>query len=805
MAQLNWLDPSWDDDGAGLSSLERRQRKAAEKQDVLAFYSSLNFLFFVVVLLLLWSEIYAFATAPSRALTGAFFLELSRGITLALSQLRNLYAHVGHLAWTLNAVVYGADFTMRGVSVTDGAARLLGRGLYYLALALSGMVMYRTYPHAVQAPTRAAGLITLAAVTLFCVPRLYDLAAAATTKPADPVAAPNKKKAAQAAAATSSAAVQPSSAATSTVAPVAASQLGSQRHSSSSIPATVAPPGGGASLSAAATGVSASASKPRADSGGAKPNVAASAAGGAAKAAVQVAAAPPPPAPATPTASGGLFARITATVTSATAVAAPVLSGRAAKKAASAARKQAAATQPAPPPQYIIVQPPPPPRKVAVTDAAAAASQPQPVRNAWLNPNPVIKQAVPGKGPKGAPAAATAAAQGPSAAAAIHGIVVPPPPPPPPRQSPTAAAAAASVGLSSADPPLLSAHSSGGTPCTDPVAPPPTGLSAGAAIGEPVASHPARNASAATVAAGCPIAAQFAAAQLSTRASGGGAAVGAGPIDGLVSATIVTTDASFGPLVAHKHASGDLDISAAAANYRPYPSSGPAPQGADAESDSFSFFSIPPPAISDSTVNDSIAAMGGIADADGAAQTTAQELYSLYGPGSGYSSLTTFAADPVWNPNLPALFSPTATSAGRAPRVPPPGFPSHAYGGAFASFATGGVWSQHPPTGAAGPAATDVPAAAAVDALPLPPAGENGVLASLGFVEDGAADSSSGGGGDDGAGSCAICWSAPRQVGFLHGKTSHLCVCRRCAAQLREGVHRCPMCRQLIERIIDIF
>lgn len=43
------------------------------------------------------------------------------------------------------------------------------------------------------------------------------------------------------------------------------------------------------------------------------------------------------------------------------------------------------------------------------------------------------------------------------------------------------------------------------------------------------------------------------------------------------------------------------------------------------------------------------------------------------------------------------------------------------------------------------------------------------------------------------------------QVGFLHGKTSHLCVCRRCAAQLREGVHRCPMCRQLIERIIDIY
>jgi len=53
--------------------------------------------------------------------------------------------------------------------------------------------------------------------------------------------------------------------------------------------------------------------------------------------------------------------------------------------------------------------------------------------------------------------------------------------------------------------------------------------------------------------------------------------------------------------------------------------------------------------------------------------------------------------------------------------------------------------------------------------------------------------------------SCTICLNAPRQVGFLHGKTSHLCVCRTCARRLREGVHRCPICRQLIERVIDIY
>ena len=44
----------------------------------------------------------------------------------------------------------------------------------------------------------------------------------------------------------------------------------------------------------------------------------------------------------------------------------------------------------------------------------------------------------------------------------------------------------------------------------------------------------------------------------------------------------------------------------------------------------------------------------------------------------------------------------------------------------------------------------------------------------------------------------------PRQVGFLHGTTAHLCACRQCAAAIKVG-NPCPMCRTPIERILSIF
>lgn len=113
--QLNWLEPAWDDEQFGaLSSLERRQRKAAEKQDVHAFYSSLKFVFFVIAAVLVWSEANAIMTDASRALTGAFVLEVCKSAGVAYAQLQLLYKQVGELAWTWNAVMYGHDFAQRG-------------------------------------------------------------------------------------------------------------------------------------------------------------------------------------------------------------------------------------------------------------------------------------------------------------------------------------------------------------------------------------------------------------------------------------------------------------------------------------------------------------------------------------------------------------------------------------------------------------------------------------------------------------------------------------------------------------------
>ncbi|GFH13848.1 ANK_REP_REGION domain-containing protein [Haematococcus lacustris] len=53
--------------------------------------------------------------------------------------------------------------------------------------------------------------------------------------------------------------------------------------------------------------------------------------------------------------------------------------------------------------------------------------------------------------------------------------------------------------------------------------------------------------------------------------------------------------------------------------------------------------------------------------------------------------------------------------------------------------------------------------------------------------------------------SCVVCLSAPRAVGLLHGSTVHKCVCRECAAKIKAGTMLCPLCRQTVERVLDVF
>ena len=113
-----WIgpEPAWnEDDGSWASSLERRQRKRTELNDVLSFYRALGVLLAGAAALLIWTELSALASpAPSTALTAAFALELLKFGSGALSHARALWGALGSLCWTLTAVFFGPDFAQQG-------------------------------------------------------------------------------------------------------------------------------------------------------------------------------------------------------------------------------------------------------------------------------------------------------------------------------------------------------------------------------------------------------------------------------------------------------------------------------------------------------------------------------------------------------------------------------------------------------------------------------------------------------------------------------------------------------------------
>ncbi|GIM01990.1 hypothetical protein Vretimale_6694 [Volvox reticuliferus] len=54
---------------------------------------------------------------------------------------------------------------------------------------------------------------------------------------------------------------------------------------------------------------------------------------------------------------------------------------------------------------------------------------------------------------------------------------------------------------------------------------------------------------------------------------------------------------------------------------------------------------------------------------------------------------------------------------------------------------------------------------------------------------------------------CLACMDAPRECGFLHSGTVHMGLCMECASRLppaAEGALSCPVCRQPVERIVEI-
>ncbi|GIL49860.1 hypothetical protein Vafri_6172, partial [Volvox africanus] len=54
---------------------------------------------------------------------------------------------------------------------------------------------------------------------------------------------------------------------------------------------------------------------------------------------------------------------------------------------------------------------------------------------------------------------------------------------------------------------------------------------------------------------------------------------------------------------------------------------------------------------------------------------------------------------------------------------------------------------------------------------------------------------------------CLACMDAPRECGFLHGGTVHMGLCVQCTSRLpstAEGALSCPVCRQPVERVIEV-
>jgi len=54
------------------------------------------------------------------------------------------------------------------------------------------------------------------------------------------------------------------------------------------------------------------------------------------------------------------------------------------------------------------------------------------------------------------------------------------------------------------------------------------------------------------------------------------------------------------------------------------------------------------------------------------------------------------------------------------------------------------------------------------------------------------------------AGPCVVCMDAPREVGFQHGESVHLCVCRKCSVAFKPGT-TCPVCRQIITSVVKVY
>lgn len=52
---------------------------------------------------------------------------------------------------------------------------------------------------------------------------------------------------------------------------------------------------------------------------------------------------------------------------------------------------------------------------------------------------------------------------------------------------------------------------------------------------------------------------------------------------------------------------------------------------------------------------------------------------------------------------------------------------------------------------------------------------------------------------------CVVCFSRAKEAGFVHGNSLHRCCCLYCASNLMSLGHPCPLCRQPIERVVEVY
>lgn len=84
------------------------------RADTHRFFGVVTIAFLALTGLLVLSELGTFLVHPESALTGRFVIEIYRSIYGVLRLPVLLFYEMQDVAWTLNAIVYGADFELRG-------------------------------------------------------------------------------------------------------------------------------------------------------------------------------------------------------------------------------------------------------------------------------------------------------------------------------------------------------------------------------------------------------------------------------------------------------------------------------------------------------------------------------------------------------------------------------------------------------------------------------------------------------------------------------------------------------------------